>query len=305
MEFSPPAPEREPGYRIPEIAELEGDTKRLVEKLKAKIDENYYTLLVSDEIGGRIPTLVLRKVISMRHPGEPLHTSFVNGGNLLKEMTYGEGALGVGPLSDHLALSSGVGHRVLVVTQIIDSGNSIGLLVKAVREAGCEDVDVASVRSIWSSGDGFRGKDSEILKTTDVYVGADSHSSTHAFDAAAPKLSGVAKPVEVKDGREWPSDKPYTPHPRPYLEVVAESGRAQFETAASRRAALGLVRGESHDAYLAKVREKEPAWREALVRPVDDEERAEAAKAVADARADVALMAERIVREVWGEGSAA
>lgn len=306
MEAAPTSPAAGPerGYRIPEIAELEGDTKKLVEKLKGKIDENYYTLLVSDEVGGRIPTLIVRKVMSLRHPGQVPHTTFVNGGKMLKSMSMVEGEEGVSSLGDYLSLSAGAGHRVLVVTQVVDSGESLGVLVDALRRARCSDVDVASVRSLWGPDKkGFRGESAELLRDADVFIGADSFSRTSSFDAVSAKLGGVAKPAGEKGDSDLssPPEPPYTVHPRPYVEVLEESGRGQFQTRAGYAAAMGFEAKDDWRVQLTKTRERRGAWEDSLVRPVDDAERAEAARAVADARADVNLMAEKIVREVWGE----
>lgn len=304
MEYVPEqvaAAERDPeAYRIPEIGELEEDFRGLVEALRDRIDANHYTLLVSDEVGGRIPTLALRKVIEARHPGQAPHTIFVAGGRALQDVYASEGEAGIDSLGEYLRLAAGEGHRALVVTQVIDSGNSIGLLADAVRKSGAADVGVAAVRSIWRDDPKkLRGDEANRLSGVDVAVGGIGH--TYSFDPLAAKLGGVAKrPAPKDESGEAAAPAPYRVHPAPYLDVVAESGRQQFQTREGHAAALGISAEDDVWEKLRKMREGEAALAASYVAPVTDEERAAARQAVVDARADVDLMARRVVAAIWG-----
>src|SRR3989338_2684824 len=71
---------RERSFNFPEIAGLKEGMLKLVQKLKTNIDEGKYDALVSDEIGGRIPTLVLREIIKARKPDAKIDTHFIASG---------------------------------------------------------------------------------------------------------------------------------------------------------------------------------------------------------------------------------
>src|SRR3989338_5186548 len=67
-------------FNFPEIACLKEGMNALVHKLWANIDAGKYDALISDEVGGRIPTLVLREIIKARIPDANIGTYFIASG---------------------------------------------------------------------------------------------------------------------------------------------------------------------------------------------------------------------------------
>ena len=83
LEIKTDKAEKEPHYNFPEIAEMESAMISLIEKLKDKIEKGEYNALIVDDIGGRIPALVLRKLMTEKgsyNKENKLNTFFVTGG---------------------------------------------------------------------------------------------------------------------------------------------------------------------------------------------------------------------------------
>lgn len=120
-------------YNFEQIAGMKEGLVSLVGKLKDKIDAGYYETLISDEIRGRLPTLVLRKILQSRNHNKELQTYFLSLGR------------GVEYLNDDLQKfvdekKDGLGHA-LFVTDMIQSASS---LVTFLGKLG-KDCDVATV----------------------------------------------------------------------------------------------------------------------------------------------------------------
>lgn len=132
--------EKEPHYNFSEIAEMEPAMISLVEKLKDKIEKREYDTLISDDIGGRIPTLALRKVLKDRG-NEEINTFFLPGGSRAYELSGNKQFRGfvtnkLNPL---------VKNRALLVTEFVDTGNSINTLARVLERAGFSKFDAAIV----------------------------------------------------------------------------------------------------------------------------------------------------------------
>ena len=71
---------KEEKFNFPEIGAIKEDMISLCRKMKEAFDQARYNVLVSDEVGGRIPALILRKIIKKLHPDKELRTLFVASG---------------------------------------------------------------------------------------------------------------------------------------------------------------------------------------------------------------------------------
>lgn len=136
-------------YAHAEIEALKVPFSRLVYKLKEDIDAGTYDMLIGDDASGRIPTMALRKVFANRmratHPDitpdedrEALKTYFVAGGRSRHEDQY-----------EHMRsffekIAPEVRRRALVVTEYIQSGESIRRLVKLL-DAEHIPFDIATI----------------------------------------------------------------------------------------------------------------------------------------------------------------
>ena len=72
------SPEKQ--FHFAEIAGIEPAVISLAKQLKEEIDRGSYDTLISDDVGGRIPTLILRKILKARNPDNKLSTFFVASG---------------------------------------------------------------------------------------------------------------------------------------------------------------------------------------------------------------------------------
>lgn len=133
----PEKQETEAKYHFEEIAELEKPMMSLAEQLKEAIDKGEYDTLISDDAGGRIPTLIMREIMATRmrkaHPEftpdqerESLKTYFAAGGraqnpDALKKFFK--------------SIKSEVKNKALLITEYMDTGESILKLGKVLDKA--------------------------------------------------------------------------------------------------------------------------------------------------------------------------
>jgi len=196
-------------FNFEEIAGIEPAVISLAEQLKEKIDQGSYDTLISDDVGGRIPTLILRKILKTRNPENKLKTFFVaSGQNYIPSKS--EQAHNYAKLQDYLKHSTKGTQSALLVTQFIHKGNTIAKLSRALKDAGLEDFDVATV-DIASEEAARRSIEPE-LGDNNLYVGGQFYSTLHERHE---HLSGVRK---SKKGQ-------YFPHPRRATDVLSEDGR--------------------------------------------------------------------------------
>ncbi len=141
-EASPEKSEKEPHYNFSEIAEMEPAMISLVEKLKDKIESGEYDTLISDGVGGRIPTRILREVMMKsgnRDTARKLNTFFLPGGGMAHDLSSNK------KFNDFVTkkLNPLVESRALLVTEFVDTGHSIRTLTKALEKAGFSKFDIA------------------------------------------------------------------------------------------------------------------------------------------------------------------
>ena len=152
MESFKPEPEQEKGlsselesekkeYNFGAIAKLEKPIIELAEKLREKIENGEYDTLISDDVGGRIPTLILRKIMLSKAKDDQfkkrLKTFFIAGG---KGRHEDEKELG-----DFIKGVSEISNKVLLVTEYIETGKAIKEIMRLFENYGLKSFDVASV----------------------------------------------------------------------------------------------------------------------------------------------------------------
>jgi len=72
LKIKSPEKREESEYYHPEIAEIEPAMSALVEKIKSNIENGDYDTIISDDVGGRIPSLILRKIFKDKYPKRKL-----------------------------------------------------------------------------------------------------------------------------------------------------------------------------------------------------------------------------------------
>lgn len=172
--------QKESPYHFPEIAEMEPEMIKLVTSLKDKIEEGGYDLLISDDVGGRVPTRVLEKVLKSKDL--KIDVSFVASGR------YDEvDESAVATLFQKLADKNY--KRVLVVSEFSYTGKTLEVLSSLLRGNGLKSFDIAVVRF----------QDTKVVKDLKKKL-TDDHSIFYGgiggiplFDTRSQKISGVGK----------------------------------------------------------------------------------------------------------------
>lgn len=273
-----------PEYHFKEIAEIEPAVRSLVSQLKEKIDGNEYDTLISDDVGGRIPTLVLRKIIQERNPDQKLGTFFIASGNYLPRRADKEK---YEKLQAHLKKFTSKTKKALVVTQFIFTGETMMGLSDALQDAGVDDFDIAAV-------DAKHNFEEEIplrsnLGANNLYIGSEEY---HHLHEGHDKLGGVGKTKE------------YSPFPKRMADVIPKDGR-DISTEEWRE----IFRiGERDDFKTTEQKTKDPElikeFNRRMHAPLKPEEAEEIQRNINLAREDVALLAKRVADKTWGENPA-
>lgn len=120
-----------------EVAELELPIKIIIEKIRSRIENGEYGLIIGDDASGRIPTLILgnfiKKISERRSLNKPniifipgkLRWHTILGHNKRKELEKYIGKFG----ADR-------DKRVLIITDTVLSGDSLKILMALLREMG-------------------------------------------------------------------------------------------------------------------------------------------------------------------------
>ena len=190
--------EKEPHYNFPEIAEMEPAMISLAEKLKDKIEKGEYDTLISDDVGGRIPTLILREIMlgKGRYDNEnKLNTFFVAGGRNPD----------LEALDEYFKSKASVAGKVLLITECMFSGWSIERLRKLLEKNHIKDFDVASVYSKGEAMQRFPKQFGLFGKRRGLFYGKKSNSvpSLYGVDkviGGVKKRSGAQHPFSLRKG---------------------------------------------------------------------------------------------------------
>ena len=131
------------GIELEEVAELEEPIRKIIEKIKSRIENGEYGLIIGDDASGRIPTLILGnfiKNISEKKGLDKLNIIFIPG-----KLNYFFHRERSKELDKYI---SGYGatkkRRILIVTDTIQSGGSLETLVKLLKKSG-HSCDIATI----------------------------------------------------------------------------------------------------------------------------------------------------------------
>jgi len=142
---------KEEKFNFPEIGAIKEDMISLCRKMKEAFDQARYNVLVSDEVGGRIPALILRKIIKKLHPDKELRTLFVASGQKsgLPDYENDRDIEKYKKLVDYFKKAVGPDDYILLVTQHIYSGLTIQKLSVAISDAAqmMKGLDIAATSS--------------------------------------------------------------------------------------------------------------------------------------------------------------
>jgi len=139
--------EKEGEYHFREIQELEKPLVLVLEKLRARIEAGVYDVLLSDDVGGRIPTLALRKIMNKvnEKAGKGDVSVYFLSGNMTDRPSSSIGRA----MREHIKekIKNEIVTRALVVTEYVASGTTIQVLTDILEDAGVTAFDVVALVS--------------------------------------------------------------------------------------------------------------------------------------------------------------
>ncbi len=269
-----------PEYHFEAIAELLPYAEDLVGQLKQNIEQKKYNVLISDDGGGRIPTLLIKKIINKVSPDQPLHTYFVQGGQAIKEPEN------LGPFYKRL---SDINNReedpsVLLVTQYIHSGESIVKFAKAIQEVGMDKLDVAALEGI---------------PTNTEYAGSIMPEGARLFASIAKGI-----PLDLEEDHESFSGvkkpQPYRPYPETLIKSIEKTGRELDLEELNE--IYGIMPWDQGPTMFKKMTENDEAKAEIERRkraPLTSEEKDQIKENIRLARKDIDTLANQVISKVW------
>lgn len=270
-------------FHFKEVAEIEPALVSLITQLKEKIENGEYDTLLSDDVGGRIPSLVLRKIIKEIKPDKDIETYFIASGKTYLPLPSEKDKYG--KLQEHLKTIADKTKKALVVTQFIFTGKTLIRLADALKEAGIDNFDMATVDAMPHFEDETLLRDR--LGENHLYVGSEAW---HHLHEEHENLSGVRKPKE------------YQPFPKRMADVTNVEGR-EFSLEEWKEI-FGITKFDRFAEINAKVRDDEnnKKYDKMAKVPLTTEETAEVQRNINFAREDVTLLANRVIEQVWRKG---
>ena len=252
----------------------------LCEQMKSHIESGEYDALVSDDTGGRIPTLFFMEVLRLVNPKHSFRTLFLASGKNYKP----ENEEGQKRLEEYLKRGLGDSKKVLLVTQYIHSGRTIARIANDLRNIGIEHVDITSIYTNTSSE-----KIVDSTKCDHLFLDDIRDKRQFGFTENNNILSGVSKM------------KGYDPLPMS-LESAIETGqikRSEFLTIEEINKLIGI--GE-HDSF--ETRKSKIFSGEQKIDEIDSISLSEEEIRVIQENADrtvqhIKTLAEEVVSEVW------
>jgi len=271
-----------PEFHFREIAEIEPAMVSLVNQLKEKIEGGEYDTLISDDVGGRIPTLILRKVIRQHNPNQELGTFFVASGKTY--LPTSDDKEKYEKLQEYLRKVTDKTKKALVVTQFIFTGKTLIRLADALKDAGVSDFDIATVDAMPHFEE--EGLLRNRLGENSLYIGSEAW---HHLQEEHEPLGGIKK---AKD---------YSPYPMRMDDIIAKEGREL--SLEEWREIFGIEKGDSSKVIMEKSSdlEKNAEFERRTHEPLTPKEKEEIQRNINFAREDASLLADRVVAQVWAE----
>lgn len=270
-------------YNFELIKGLEPAMVSLVEQLKNKIEAGEYSLLLSDDTGGRIPTLILRKIMKEKGPEKDLKTYFLASGRdyhpdkVKNPEEYKK-------LMDYLKSLDFGKRRTLIVTQYIGSGGTLRKIGSSLEDVGGRNFDFATVGTDGNGYDFLKNFGGADQKKSDFFEGG--HVS--GFANGHSRYSGIGQAKE------------YSPIPIKKAKSIKEKGAREL-TSEDYDEIFGITKGDNAEEKSKKQNnlERRKEYERIKNSPLTAEEEQEIQRKVNLAREDVATMARRVIEQVW------
>jgi len=269
-------------YYFPEILSLKERMTALALKMKESIDSGKYSVLVSDEVGGRIPTLILRELIKSANPEKEIQTFFIASGKSylhnLNSKLY----------EDYLKFFStkvSPEDHLLLITQYIHSGGTIADLSKILKDAGVVNIDIAVARSLLDQ------KTAEyVLPNADnIFIG-ENNTGSERVDEESVWFTGVGK-----------DQKPESIFPKKLANLIETEGRGRFVTEKEYDSFFGIEDNDKSWEVIEKSRDPKSNYNydEYAKSTLTEEEKVKLQENINKVRKDINTLATEIFEEVW------
>ena len=292
-------------YNHPEIAEIEPLMINLVEKIKNNLAGGEYDYIISDDVSGRIPSLIFKKIINSLHPQQKIDILHIAGGKRFVEImdiVSGESQPEEGDLIDkanaqeiynqlQLVLQKKVRPKIkgkaLLVTEFIETGRSVKALMETLAAAGIKfDIATLGQSTEYLSKIG-RAKIKKLEKPGVEIFKSDINLNLHnSFITIAQVYAGVEKGEQPR------------PWPELYSKVVRQSGKPlsqeQINTLDELLSPLSEIENadyKKHSDLLEDFRKEN--------KNITPEDVKYFRQAIIKTRQDIDTMAKRIMSQVW------
>ncbi|MFA5358807.1 MAG: hypothetical protein WC310_03235 [Patescibacteria group bacterium] len=173
----------------PFIEELRRPIKKIINKLREKIDNCEYTHIIGDDASGRIPALVFRKILE--------HVYKTKGKEAPKTFFIPGHSPAVSRVKKIFPTQVEKDTKILIVTDTIVTGNSLYTLTLTLKEFGIP-FDIATI-GIYSPLEGRNGKNpgDQYIQEIERALGGDifygSYATPELYEEEGHKLTGVKK----------------------------------------------------------------------------------------------------------------
>ncbi|MBI1975040.1 MAG: hypothetical protein HYS57_01615 [Parcubacteria group bacterium] len=213
--------------KLEAIAELREPIQRILSQIGDLIERGEYGLIIGEDASGRIPALIFDRVIRRIYRDKgylPPETRFVAGGTPSAQDVY---AIKAREVTNMLEATKTVlqerlvGQRVLVVTDTISFGTSLGLLASVLRENGFV-FDIATIGVVYPNRVGQQERDFG----GDIYWGFEGTPSVYGQNY----FSGVRKEQNRSFSKPYKLDE-YVPFGTVVQKTPPEVGMARAEAA--------------------------------------------------------------------------
>lgn len=187
-------------FKFWEIEELEEPLKKIITKIKEKIDHGDYGLIIGDDASGRIPTIIfsrfIKKICEIKNLPKP-GIIFVPGHpNLEKAKRFLEKANG---LEEYVRKFGGTTKkRILIITEVVASGASLVGLTNFLRKKGI-DLDIATL----GINPEFGGSIYHLNKMTPYIISGEYIRGRAEYQTGVPRISGQINISGVEKKRNY------------------------------------------------------------------------------------------------------
>lgn len=166
-------------FMLEAVAELEEPIKKIIEKIKSRIEAGEYGIIIGDDASGRIPALILgnfiKKVSEARGLSKP-NIIFIPG-KLTKDMPGGDFVQEgqrierIQEFDDYLSEhGADKNKKVLIVTDTVQSGGSLSALVDLLNKSGYV-AEIVTIGLEFEDDEKMQKRRKRHLKNTEIISG--------------------------------------------------------------------------------------------------------------------------------------